>query len=127
MIDGYIPGSCNIGEAEVRRRKIITLLFFCILIVITPALLMNKAIDHYYRLLLVFPFSLFIISYTEWCSRFNVIYGLRGRLNFGKIGEEYIIVNHEYKRKDRLNAIKIILIGVLGGILEASLLYYLSK
>ena len=80
----YIPGSCNIGKGEIRRRQIVALvgLFFSISTLITfntidapPAV----------RIGIFFPFMVASVGFVQSRSKFCLAYGFAGTFNVHKI------------------------------------------
>ena len=109
----YIPGVCNIGEAEIARRskKLKSSLFLLSLVVI---------------LFFYFPLNLLlftvIASLAEYAAilffqlrqKFCIVYGWKNVFNFNGIKERKIKVVHEdWKRMDKIQVLKILFYSAL--------------
>ena len=120
----YVPGSCNIGEKEIRRRyrNGFIGLFFAIL---TVALVHFLNANQYWRLIIFIPvfygLSGFIQAMTKFCFVFGFlsVFSLEGRRMITKVQDD------EAKKKDRKKAYLILGIVTLGSIL-ITLIYYLG-
>ncbi len=76
----YIPGSCNIGKGEVRRRQLVALvgLFFSI-----STLLAFNTVDAptEVRLGIFFPLMVASVGFVQSRSKFCLAYGFAGTFN----------------------------------------------
>lgn len=121
----YIPGVCNIGPAEIARRRragyiglISSVVLFAILLVFnTPPV---------YRLLIFIPVmsaaSGFLQAYMHFCAGF----GFKGVYNLVKpAGQTETISQKEFRKKDRQKALQITGLSVIIGLVFASIAYYL--
>ncbi len=115
----YIPGVCNIGPAELRRRKqtgwigLVTtiLLWFAFFAFDAPAL---------WRLLLFIPATITAVGFLQAAMHFCAAFGILGVFNFGpKVGITDTVEQAEFRRKDRQKALLILLYTVLIGIATA--------
>jgi hypothetical protein len=79
---GYVPGACNIGPWEIRRRRVAALVGFGITTV-TFVLLVVVGAPAWTRLLLILPLGGSLVAWLQARRRFCVQYGLRGVWNFG--------------------------------------------
>ena len=117
--DTYIPGVCNIGPTEIRKRKqsgyiglIVTVLLWAVLVALhAPAAL---------RLILFLPATMsasgFIQSYKHFCAGF----GMRGVFNFGpEVGKTDTVAQKQFRAQDRKEAQQILATSVLIGIVVA--------
>lgn len=103
----YIPGSCNIGKGEIRRRKLVALvgLFFSISTLITfntidapPAV----------RIGIFFPFMVASVGFVQSRSKFCLAYGFAGTFNVGKMGDIKRVASKEDRAADRKTALVIL-------------------
>ncbi|MBU6255469.1 MAG: hypothetical protein KGM45_04155 [Actinomycetales bacterium] len=103
----YIPGSCNIGKGEIRRRQIVALvgLFFSISTLITfntidapPAV----------RIGIFFPFMVASVGFVQSRSKFCLAYGFAGTFNVGKMGDIKRVASKEDRAADRKTALVIL-------------------
>jgi hypothetical protein len=105
MSDTYIPGTCNLGKSEVRRRQIVALggalLALFSGIGLTGASLPAKAT-------MFLPFMVFAIGYIQSRKKFCMAYGFAGAFNLGKLGEMAKVSDPADRAADRKMALKIL-------------------
>ena len=103
----YIPGTCNIGKGEIRRRQLVALvgLFFSI-----STLLTFNTVDAptAIRLGIFFPLMVASVGFVQSRSKFCLAYGLAGTFNVGKMGDIKRVTNKEDRAADRATALKIL-------------------
>ena len=103
----YIPGTCNIGKGEIRRRQLVALvgLFFSI-----STLLTFNTVDAptAIRLGIFFPLMVASVGFVQSRSKFCLAYGLAGTFNVGKMGDIKRVTNMEDRAADRATALKIL-------------------
>jgi len=103
----YIPGSCNIGKGEVRRRQLVALvgLFFSI-----SSLLAFNTVDAptEVRLGIFFPLMVASVGFVQSRSKFCLAYGFAGTFNVGKMGDIKRVVSKEDRAADRKTALVIL-------------------
>jgi len=99
----YIPGSCNIGKAEVKRRQIVAV-FGLILMLISIVAITTSEQSRTARLSLFLPALIFSVGFIQSRSKFCLAYGLAGTFNFGKLGDISKVQSLEDKRADRKTA-----------------------
>lgn len=103
----YIPGTCNIGKGEIRKRQFVALvgLLFSI-----STLLTFNAVDapREIRLGIFFPFLVTAIGYVQSRSKFCLAYGFAGTFNIGKMGDIKRVTSKEDRAADRATALKIL-------------------
>lgn len=116
--DGYRPGVCNIGPAEVGRRRVAAVVAVVSTLVIAAALVMLGA-DPTTRLLIVFPLAGTLVAIGQARSRFCVGYARAGRRNFGALGTTEAVEDEASLRADRARANRMILNAAIGGIFGA--------
>lgn len=103
-IQKYIPGICNIGPAERRRRRIGGFLG-AVVAVVGAVLLIISSIDWYWRLSLVVPATGAAIGLLQDAMHFCVGFGMRGIFNVrNSVGKTDSVDQAEYRRKDRAKA-----------------------
>jgi hypothetical protein len=102
----YRPGVCNIGPAEIARRRMaghvgvaVTLGLFAVLVAVDaqPA----------FRLVLAFPATMAASGYLQARLRFCAAFGSRGVFNLGGAGDVEAVVDAESRRRDRRRATEI--------------------
>jgi hypothetical protein len=99
----YIPGSCNIGKAEVKRRQIVAV-FGLILMLISIVAITTSEQSRTARLSIFLPALIFSVGFIQSRSKFCLAYGLAGTFNFGKLGDISKVQSLEDKRADRKTA-----------------------
>lgn len=121
----YTPGVCNIGPAEIARRRrngwfgvgISALLLLIFILFPVPPL---------YRLIIFLPVtsaaSGFLQAYFHFCAGF----GFKGVYNVVKpAGHTETVQQAEFRKKDRQKALQITGMAVLIGLIIAAVVYYL--
>jgi hypothetical protein len=103
----YIPGTCNIGKGEVRRRQLVALvgLFFSIL-----TLIVFTTVDTptEIRLGIFFPLMVTSVGFVQSRSKFCLAYGFAGTFNVGKMGDIKRVASKEDRAADRKTALVIL-------------------
>ncbi len=103
----YIPGSCNIGKGEIRRRQMVAVvgLFFSI-----STLLTFNTVDapNAIRLGIFFPLMVASVGLVQSRSKFCLAYGFAGTFNVGKMGDIKRVASKEDRQADRVTALKIL-------------------
>jgi hypothetical protein len=120
--DKYIPGVCNIGTEEIRRRRN-GALFFGAITAIEIILLRIFDVSQIWRLTLFIPATSLGIGFQQWYLKFCVGFGLKGVFNFEEIGKTYSIEQKENLKKDRKKVRQMIWVGIGFGLLTAILFY----
>ncbi len=80
--EGYIPGTCNIGKAELEKRKQAAI-FSAVLTIICIALMQYYDVDRIWKLLIFIPATSFAVSFQQWYFKFCVAFGIKGVFNYG--------------------------------------------
>lgn len=108
----YLAGACNIGPAEIKRRRqgaligAILFAFTTLLFVITNAPTST-------RLLIFIPALLFTVGIIQSRRKFCVAYGFLGVFSFEKLGATRKITMNQDLKADRKYATKLLLQSVL--------------
>ena len=107
MSQEYIPGSCNIGKGEIRRRQVVALAGVAISV---PSLvgLMNTDAARSARFSLFIPLFVFAIGFVQSRKRFCLAYGFAGTFNFGSLGQISRVADPAAKKADRRTALTIL-------------------
>jgi hypothetical protein len=111
MVDQYVPGACNIGPAEIARRRRVGHAGLIATVVLAAVLLALDAAPAW-RLLLALPASLAAAGYLQAWQRFCADFGWRGVYNFGAPGREERVAADEARAQDRRRAL---LVGAASG------------
>jgi hypothetical protein len=118
----YRPGVCNIGPAEIARRRraghvgtVTTLVLW--------AMLAARGSPPRTRLLVALPASAAATGYLQARLRFCAGFGALGVFNFGPLGKTHAIADPEARERDRRMAMRIglasLAIGLAVGIAAA--------
>jgi hypothetical protein len=120
----YQPGVCNIGPAEIARRRMAghvglaaTVILLAVLVVVgaPPAL----------RLLVALPAAGAASGYLQAWLHFCFGFGSRGLFNFGALGQERSVEDASARARDRSRALQIgtlaVAIGMAVGVAAALL------
>ena len=103
----YIPGSCNIGKGEVRRRQLVALvgLFFTAVTLLTFSTVDTPT---EIRLGIFFPLMVASVGFVQSRSKFCLAYGFAGTFNVGKLGDIKRVASKEDRAADRKTALVIL-------------------
>jgi hypothetical protein len=103
----YIPGSCNIGKGEIRRRQLVALvgLFFSIT---TLSTFISVGAPPQVRLAIFFPLFVASVGFVQSRSKFCLAYGFAGTFNIGKLGDIKRVASKEDRQADRVTALRIL-------------------
>ena len=119
MSSAYVPGTCNIGQGEVKRRQAVAI-FGLILIVISAAGIFATDQDRGARLSIFIPALIFSVGFVQSRKKFCLAYGLAGTFNFGKLGQISKVQSPEDKKADRKAAVSILFQSIaLAGLITA--------
>ena len=108
MTYSYIPGTCNLGKAEIRRRQFVALLGLILTISSFTGLIAAGA-NQTARFSLFVPLLVFSIGFVQSRKRFCLASGLMGTFNLGKLGDLTRVQSPEDRKADRKTAIGILL------------------
>ena len=118
----YIPGVCNIGPEEIKKRKqagwiglVATVLLWAVFIWFDVAVP--------WRLLLFFPAMMSATGFLQAYMHFCAYFGFASLFNFGDVGKTDSVSQAEFRAKDRRRAWQIIIYSVLVGAAVAFLAY----
>ena len=122
--DGYRPGVCNIGPAEVARRRMAGHVGLIATLAVLGVLVMIDA-PPLTRLVAILPAATAASGYLQAWLKFCGGFGSRGIFNFGTVGESTAVADDEARAKDRRKARQIglaaLAIGVIVGVPAALL------
>lgn len=105
MSQVYIPGTCNLGKSEVKRRQFVALLGL-VLSGFSAVSLWNAAIAT--RASLILPLFVFSVGYVQSRKKFCMAYGFAGAFNLGKLGELARVSDPADRASDRKMAFRIL-------------------
>ena len=106
----YQPGVCNIGPAEIRRRRrsgYVGLAVAVLYLIVAFALGWPAP----WRLLVALPVFLAAQGFLQAAFHFCVGFASRGLYNFGPLGSEESVQDAESRRKDQRKALQISLLA----------------
>jgi len=107
LSSNYIPGTCNIGAGEIRRRQSVAL-FGLFLTVFSMTTLLATDQSNSARLSVFIPAMIFSVGFIQSRSKFCLAYGLAGTFNFDKLGKISKVGSAEDRAADRKTAIQIL-------------------
>ncbi|MBW4040835.1 MAG: hypothetical protein HIU86_01735 [Acidobacteria bacterium] len=108
MTDGvYIPGVCNIGPAEIRRRRTSGIAAAAVTGGVLAATVLTGS-PKPARLLAVLPAAAAASGFIQAATRFCAGFGMRGVFNFGDTGSADTVEQAEFRAEDRARAKRIL-------------------
>ena len=107
MTYSYIPGSCNLGKSEIRRRQFVALLGL-FLTGSTLAGLIGTNSPASARWGLFVPLMVFSVGFIQSRKKFCLAYGLMGTFNLGKLGDISRVQSPEDRKADRKTVLTIL-------------------
>lgn len=123
----YIPGVCNIGKAEVERRKSKFKFSIVLLILVTIVFLLIDS----NTLLLGFLIGLATyasILFFQIRQKFCIAFGWFNLYNFGELNSKKVrITTNEFRQKDRLQVAKILAFSLATTVIYIGLIFLLKK
>lgn len=118
----YVPGSCNIGAAEMSRRMRAGWAGAGLFAVVFVGLLIGGAAPAWH-LFLFLPAFAAAIGFVQARSRFCVYFGFASLFNFSDLGQEARVVDAEARRRDRAQATRLLAISSLIAAVAAAAAY----
>ncbi len=103
----YIPGTCNIGKGEIRRRQVVALIV-AVLSAFTLAGLISTNAAPGARLGIFIPLLVASIGWIQSRKKFCLAYGFMGTFNFGKLGQLSKVSDKSAQAADRKTALSIL-------------------
>jgi len=103
----YIPGTCNIGTGEIRRRQIVALIG-AVLSLVTLIGMITSSAPRSARFGIIAPLAIASIGWVQSRKKFCLAYGFMGTFNFGKLGQISRVSDSASKLADRKTAFKIL-------------------
>jgi hypothetical protein len=120
----YRPGACNIGPAEIARRRRAGMLGIGAAAALAAALLLVDA-PAVARWLVALPLAAGAVGLLQARLRFCAAYGAAGVRNFGALGQAERVEDPAARRADRAKAGAIVLAGGAIGVAGALVLVLL--
>lgn len=111
----YVPGACNIGPAEIRRRRQSGWIGLAATVALWVILLALR-VPAPWRLVLFLPASLGAAGFLQAALHFCAGFGTQGVFNFGPdVGKTDTVEQADFRRKDMAKARRIGLYSFLVG------------
>ena len=110
MSEVYIPGTCNLGKSEVKRRRFVALLGLA-LSIFSAVSLWNASLTT--KATVVLPLFVFSVGDVQSRKKFCMAYGFAGSFNLGKLGELARVSDPADRAADRKMALRILLEAAL--------------
>jgi hypothetical protein len=104
MVQQYVPGTCNIGSAEIARRMRVGHVGLAATVVLAALLLALDA-PRAWRLTLAIPAAVAATGYLQARMRFCVEFGFRGVYNFEALGRHERVIAEQARAQDRRRAL----------------------
>lgn len=120
----YIPGKCNIGTREIRRRQLIGGIGF-FLVISTVFGFYHQHSSRMARFGLFLPALIMSIGYLQARKKFCLAFGFSGLFNFGNLGRTQRVISEEDRETDHRAAVKLILQAISLAILITALVFLL--
>lgn len=122
----YMPGVCNIGKNEIRRRSQAGWIGF-IITVILYSLFVYLDVGRIWRLAIFIPATTAALGFLQAHMHFCAYFGMRGAFNFNEVGKTEPIEQTEFRARDRTKAMQIIIYSIMIGIIVTAFAYYLPQ
>jgi len=103
----YIPGSCNIGEGEINRRRFVAVIGL-VLSLSALATFISTGVSQSARLGIFIPLLVMSIGWVQSRKKFCLAYGFAGTFNFGKLGQLSRVSDPIARAADRRTALMIL-------------------
>ena len=103
----YIPGTCNIGKAEIRQRRVVSLVGLGFAVSSAIGLITANA-PREARWGLFLPLMVWAVGMVQAKRKFCFAYGLAGTFNFDRLGKVKRVTDPALRKIDRLMALRIV-------------------
>lgn len=112
MTYSYVPGTCNLGKDEIRRRQVVALIGAVLTIISFSGLVVADTANSA-RWSLFAPLMIFSVGFIQSRKKFCLAYGLMGTFNLGKLGDISRVQSAEDRKADRRTALTILIQSAL--------------
>lgn len=102
--DSYRAGACNIGPAEIARRRRAGIVGIGVTLVLAVAMI-AVGTPPLVRLAIAVPLAVGILGFLQARARFCVAYGLGGLRNFDALGSESRVTDTADRKADQRRAL----------------------
>ena len=120
----YLAGVCNIGPAEIRKRRTVALVGLALLI-LEVASMRSTHTSHLGRISIFIPALVFSIGYIQSRRKFCLAFGFMGTFNFARIGKMSKVVDKASLAADRKTAAIILLQSLVLSSALTAVIYFL--
>jgi hypothetical protein len=120
----YIPGACNIGKGEIRRRQVVALIGLALSISTLVTLISTDA-PRGARLAIFIPLAVASIGWVQSRRKFCLAYGFMGTFNFGKLGQLSRVADTASRAADRKTALSILVQAGSYALIATAVIYAL--
>ena len=120
----YIPGACNIGKGEIRRRQVVALIGLALSISTLVTLISTDA-PRGARLAIFIPLAIASIGWVQSRRKFCLAYGFMGTFNFGKLGQLSRVADTASRAADRKTALTILVQAGSYALIATAVIYAL--
>jgi hypothetical protein len=124
MSDQYIPGTCNIGKSEIRRRQFVALIG-AVATILGAISIGNKFPNHNVRIWLFIPALVFSIGWIQSKKKFCLAYGYMGVFNFKNGRDTNKVISKEDLAADRATAFQILTQAIVLAFAITGMIYFL--
>ena len=107
LVERYIPGVCNIGHTEVKKRRILGWIGLAATVALWGTFIILKP-PAPWRLVLFVPAMLAALGFLQAAWRVCVMYGLSGEYKVGSGGKRGLVELADDRRQDRRTSLRII-------------------
>jgi hypothetical protein len=112
MTYSYVPGTCNLGKDEIRRRQVVALIGAVLTIISFSGLVVADTANSA-RWSLFAPLMIFSVGFIQSRKKFCLAYGFMGTFNLGKLGDISRVQSAEDRKADRKTALTILIQSAL--------------
>lgn len=112
MTYSYVPGTCNLGKDEIRRRQVVALIGAVLTIISFSGLVVADTANSA-RWSLFAPLMIFSVGFIQSRKKFCLAYGFMGTFNLGKLGDISRVQSAEDRKADRRTALTILIQSAL--------------
>ena len=126
MSGQYIPGTCNIGKSEIRRRQNVALIG-ALATLLGAISMINKYHSHLPRLWLFIPAMVFAVGWIQSRKKFCLAYGFMGVFNFSDKSEISKVASKEDLAADRAMALSILFQSAILAAAVTGLIYFIPS
>ena len=122
----YIPGECNIGTREIRRRQLIGGIGL-FLTITTVFGFYHQHSSRMARFGTFLPALIMSIGYLQARKKFCLAFGFSGLFNFGNLGQSHRVISEADRETDHKAAIRLILESIALAALVTALVFLLPN